>query len=201
MPDSLYARFGKRALDAAASAIGLVVLSPLLALVAVAIVALDPGPVFFRQTRVGLNFRPFRLFKFRTMRAGNGGPAITAGGDPRVTPVGRVLRKTKLDELPQLLNVLAGDMSLVGPRPEVPKYVELFREDYETVLSVRPGITDYAAIEYRDEESVLRAFSDPEKGYIEKVLPAKIALYRRYIGSIGLVSDIVIILRTITRIL
>jgi lipopolysaccharide/colanic/teichoic acid biosynthesis glycosyltransferase len=200
MPGSLYARGGKRAFDFAAALAGLALLAPFLAVVAVAIAVLDPGPVFFRQTRVGLGFRRFRLFKFRTMRAGGGGPEITTGGDSRVTPVGRLLRRTKLDELPQLLNVLAGDMSLVGPRPEVPKYVELFRADYEAVLSTRPGITDYAAIEYRDEESVLAAFPDPEKGYVEKVLPAKIALYRRYLERMSLGADLEILIKTLLKI-
>ena len=179
---------------------GLVVLSPLLLAVAAAIVILDPGPVFFRQTRVGRLFKPFRVIKFRTMRAAAGGPEITAGGDGRVTPVGRWLRKTKLDELPQLFNVLCGDMSLVGPRPEVPKYVELFRKDYETVLSVRPGITDYAAIEYRDEEASLKAYADPEKGYVDRILPDKIKLYRRYIANISLVIDIKLVLATLLKI-
>jgi len=200
MPASLYARGGKRAFDFVAALAGLLILAPGLAVVALAIAVLDPGPVFFRQTRVGLGFKPFRLFKFRTMRAEGGGPDITTGGDARVTPVGRLLRTSKLDELPQLLNVLAGDMSLVGPRPEVPKYVELFRKDYEVVLSVRPGITDYAAIEYRDEESVLKAFADPEKGYTEKVLPEKIVLYRRYIAEMGVWIDLNIILKTLGKI-
>ncbi|MDP3542426.1 MAG: sugar transferase [Elusimicrobiota bacterium] len=200
MPASAYARGGKRAFDFVAALAGLLILAPVLAGVALAIAVLDPGPVFFRQTRVGLGFKPFRLFKFRTMRAAGGGPEITAGGDPRVTPLGRLLRKTKLDELPQLLNVLAGDMSLVGPRPEVPKYVELFREDYALVLSVRPGITDYAAIEYRDEEAILKTFADPEKGYIDKVLPEKIKIYRRYLAGMSFATDVKIIAATLWRI-
>ncbi len=202
MRADLYARGGKRAFDLAASAAGLVVLSPLLLAVAAAVVVLDPGPVFFRQTRVGRGFRSFRLFKFRTMRAAaeGTGPQVTVGGDARITAVGRILRRTKLDELPQLLNVLAGDMSLVGPRPEVPKYVELFRKDYEAVLSVRPGITDFAAIEYRDEEAVLAAYPDPEKAYVETVLPAKIALYRRYLDEIGPATDLGILFKTLGKI-
>ncbi len=202
MRADLYSRGGKRALDVVASATGLIVLSPLLAAVALVLVVFDPGPVFFRQTRVGLGFAPFRLFKFRTMHAAadRGGAQVTAGGDARVTAVGRVLRRTKLDELPQLFNVLAGEMSLVGPRPEVPKYVELFRSDYRDVLSVRPGITDFAAIEYRDEEAVLAAYPDPEKAYIEAVLPAKIVLYRRYLGEIGLGTDLKIIWKTLAKV-
>jgi len=202
MRADLYARGGKRALDAAASAAGLVVLSPVLVFVAAAIKLFDPGPVFFSQARVGLGFSPFQLFKFRTMKAvaGGAGPQITTGGDPRITPLGRLLRRTKLDELPQLYNVLIGDMSLVGPRPEVSRYVDLFRKDYEAVLSVRPGITDFAAIEYRDEEAVLAAFADPEKGYVEKVLPAKIALYRRYLDEMCLGVDLKIIIKTLLKI-
>ena len=200
MPASAYTRGGKRVFDFVAALAGLMVLAPLLAFVALAIVVVDPGPVFFRQTRVGRGFKLFRLFKFRTMRSGSGGPEITTDGDSRITPIGRLLRRTKLDELPQLLNVLAGDMSLVGPRPEVPKYVELFHKDYELVLSVRPGITDYAAIEYRDEESVLKRFADPEKGYKDVVLPEKIVLYRRYLEEIGPWTDLKIIFKTLAKI-
>jgi lipopolysaccharide/colanic/teichoic acid biosynthesis glycosyltransferase len=200
MRDSFYARRGKRALDAAAALAGLVVLSPVLLAAAAAVVLLDPGPVFFRHERIGLGFKPFFVLKFRTMRAGGGGPAITTGGDPRVTAVGRLLRKTKLDELPQLLNVLRGDMSLVGPRPEVAKYVELFRADYAEILSVRPGITDFAAIEYRDEEAVLRGHADPEKAYVETVLPDKIRLYRRYLAEMSLATDLKLVLGTFLKI-
>ena len=200
MRDSFYARRAKRALDAAAAVAALVLLAPLLAAVGAAILILDPGPVLFRQTRVGRGFRPFQVLKFRTMRAGGGGSSITVGGDERVTPIGRLLRKTKLDELPQLLNVLRGDMSFVGPRPEVPKYVERFHAEYEAILSVRPGITDYAAIEYRDEENVLKSFPDPEKGYVEKVLPHKLELYRRYLNDMGLWTDLKIVLNTLWKI-
>lgn len=196
----LYARRLKRAFDVAAAGAGLVVLSPVLLAVAAALKLTDPGPVFFRQTRAGLGFKPFEIFKFRTMRASGGGSQLTAGGDPRVTPVGRLLRRTKLDELPQLFNVLRGEMSIVGPRPEVPRYVELFRDDYALILSVRPGITDYASVKYRDEEAVLAAYSDPEHGYVTKVLPDKIALYRRYIAEIGFATDLRIIFETAAKI-
>jgi lipopolysaccharide/colanic/teichoic acid biosynthesis glycosyltransferase len=200
MLGSLYAGGGKRAFDFAAALAGLALLSPVLLAVGLAIKLSDPGPVFFLQTRVGLNFKPFKVLKFRTMRQGGDGPQITAGGDLRITAVGAFLRKTKLDELPQLFNVLAGEMSLVGPRPEVPKYVELFKDDYRVVLSVRPGITDYAAIEYRDEEKVLAAFKDPEAGYVKEVLPAKIALYRRYIAELGPLTDARILLGTLAAV-
>jgi|CXWL01.1.fsa_nt_gi lipopolysaccharide/colanic/teichoic acid biosynthesis glycosyltransferase len=200
MPNSLYARHLKRAFDVVAAVVGLVLLSPVLLIVAAAIKLLDPGPIFFTQTRAGRRLRPFVLFKFRTMRVGGGGPQITAGSDARITPLGRLLRKTKLDELPQLFNVLRGDMSVVGPRPEVPRYVELFKDDYAFILSVKPGITDYAAIKYRDEEAVLAGYRDPEEGYTTKVLPDKIALYRRYIADIGFTTDMKIILATASKI-
>ena len=200
MRADLYARHLKRACDVAASAAGLIVLSPLMLAVAAAMKLVDPGPVLFSQTRAGLASKPFKIFKFRTMRAGGGGPQITCGDDARVTPLGRLLRRTKIDELPQLFNVLRGDMSVVGPRPEVPKYVELFKSDYAVILSVKPGITDYAAIKYRDEEAVLRAYRDPEVGYVTKVLPDKIALYRRYIENVGFATDMKIILATVAKV-
>jgi lipopolysaccharide/colanic/teichoic acid biosynthesis glycosyltransferase len=201
MRGSLYERRFKRAFDVTTAAVGLVVLTPVLLAVAAAIMLLDPGPVFFTQTRVGLGSKPFELFKYRTMRASGGGPPITSGADARVTPLGRLLRKTKLDELPQLFNVLRGDMSVVGPRPEVPKYVEMFKDDYEFILSVKPGITDYAAIKYRDEEAVLGAFRDAEEGYVTKVLPEKISLYHRYIADLGFATDLRIILATAAKII
>jgi lipopolysaccharide/colanic/teichoic acid biosynthesis glycosyltransferase len=192
----------KRAFDIAAALAGIAVLSPLLLLIAVSVRLGSPGPVLFVQERMGKGFRPFGLYKFRTMvrDAASRGPSVTASGDPRVTRVGRVLRRTKLDELPQLFNVLAGHMGIVGPRPEVRKYVEMFAEDYRTVLSVRPGITDYAAIRFRDEEAVLRSYPDPEEAYVREVLPAKIGLYKEYIArGPGLVEDLRIIALTVLR--
>lgn len=200
MRGSLYERRFKRAFDVAAAGAGLVILSPLLLIVAAVMKLADPGPVFFRQTRAGFGSKPFEIFKFRTMRVDGGGAQITSGSDPRVTRLGRLLRKTKIDELPQLFNVLRGDMSVVGPRPEVPKYVELFKDDYKVILAVKPGITDYAAIKYRDEESVLAAYRDPEEGYVAKVLPDKIALYRRYLADVGFVTDMRIILATVVKV-
>ncbi len=200
MPASVYVRWGKRALDVALAGAGLLALSPLLLLIAAAIKLTDEGPVLFKQTRVGRSFRPFQILKFRSMRVGAGGPKVTRGGDPRVTAVGALLRRTKLDELPQLLNVLRGDMSLVGPRPEVPEYVERFRGDYETILSIRPGITDFAAIHFVDEESVLARFADAEEGYVLHVLPQKLALYRRYIADIGFATDVKVLFATLRRI-
>lgn len=199
MRASLYERRFKRAFDVAASAAGLVCLGPGLLAVAAAIKLLDSGPVFFSQTRAGLGAKPFRIFKFRTMRAGAAGPQVTSGADARITPLGRLLRRTKIDELPQLFNVLRGDMSVVGPRPEVPKYVELFKDDYALILSVKPGLTDYAAIKYVDEEAALAAYPDAERGYVTKVLPDKIALYRRYVADVGFATDMRIILATAAK--
>jgi lipopolysaccharide/colanic/teichoic acid biosynthesis glycosyltransferase len=180
---------------------GLLALSPVLAAAALAVRLSSPGPVLFRQTRVGRHGRRFELLKFRSMVAGASGPSVTAGGDRRVTAVGRALRRTKLDELPQLWNVLVGDMSLVGPRPEVPRFVERFAEDYARILAVRPGITDFAALEYRDEESVLAGSTDPEGTYVREVLPAKIALYHRYLARMSLTTDLALVLRTIAALL
>ena len=191
----------KRALDVVASALGLVLLSPILLLAAIAIRTTSRGPVFFRQERVGRNFRPFRIYKFRTMVVDapqRGGP-LTARADPRITPAGRVLRKTKIDELPQLINVLVGDMSLVGPRPEVPRYVEMFRSDYAYILAVRPGITDPASVKYRDEAAVLAGSEDPEAAYVSRILPDKIALARQYIDRASLAYDLRLIALTFLR--
>lgn len=198
MPARLYPAGGKRAVDLALSAAGLLISSPLFLLAAVMVKLGDGGPVFFRQQRAGLNFGPFFILKFRTMtvNAEKLGAQITTGGDSRITPIGRILRKTKLDELPQLINVLKGEMSLVGPRPEVDKYVALFRQDYETVLSVRPGITDYAAIKFRNEEELLARYADPQDGYIKEILPAKIALYKQYVAGISFLTDLKILAQT-----
>ncbi|HAH32848.1 MAG TPA: sugar transferase [Elusimicrobia bacterium] len=201
MPNSFYARSGKRVFDLIAVACGIVFLSPLFVLAALAVKLGGRGPVLFSHRRIGLNFKPFFTHKFRTMTvdADKHGPAITAGGDARITPMGRLLRKTKLDELPQLFNVLKGEMSLVGPRPEVAQYVEMFKEDYKTVLSVRPGITDYAAIEYRDEVAVLAQYSDPQEAYVQKLLPAKILLYKKYIAEQSFLTDLKILVRTLIK--
>jgi lipopolysaccharide/colanic/teichoic acid biosynthesis glycosyltransferase len=192
----------KRTFDLLASLVGLALLAPFGLLVALAIKLDSRGPVFFRQTRIGQAFRPFAIYKFRTMVAdapARGGQ-LTTGADPRITRVGRILRKTKVDELPQLINVLIGDMSIVGPRPEVPKYVELFASDYRDILSVRPGITDPASVKYRDEGKLLAAAADPEAAYIEQILPEKIALARQYIERSSLAYDLGIIIQTLWRI-
>ena len=173
-----------RSLDILISFFGLVVLSPVLIIVALIIVIDDPGPVFYRQLRVGRYGRDFRIFKFRSMRvnADKAGLITVGDRDPRVTRAGYYIRKYKIDELPQLLNVLIGDMSLVGPRPEVRRYVDLYTDEQRRVLSVRPGITDYASIEYVDENRLLAASDDPDSTYIHEIMPAKIALNMRYIN-------------------
>lgn len=193
----------KRLFDASIASLGLAVLAPLFAVVAVAIKLTSTGPVFFRQERMGKDFRPFRIYKFRTMvvNAPQLGGQITAGNDPRVTAVGHILRKTKLDELPQLINVVQGDMSLVGPRPEVRRYVELFQDDYRVVLSVRPGITDLASVKYRDETEILGQANDPDQAYIARILPDKIALAKEYIAKRSLLYDVGLIFRTAWAIL
>ncbi len=192
----------KRSFDILAAGGGLVLVSPLLAVAALAVRLDSSGPVLFKQQRVGRDFRPFWIYKFRTMvvDAEKQGGALTTTGDRRITRVGRVLRKTKFDELPQLFNVLLGDMSLVGPRPEVPKYVEMFHDDYVYVLSVRPGLTDQASVKYRDEAAVLAASCDPELEYVSRILPDKIALARQAIAEATFLGDLGVLFRTALRI-
>jgi lipopolysaccharide/colanic/teichoic acid biosynthesis glycosyltransferase len=192
----------KRLFDVVVACIGIVVLLPVLAVLGLLIKLDSPGPVFFRQERVGKVFRTFWIYKFRTMvvDAERKGALITSGADPRITRFGRFLRRTKMDELPQLINVVKGDMSFVGPRPEVPRYVEIFRDDYEEILKVRPGITDLASLKYRDESEVLAAAADPEREYIGRVLPEKIRLAKEYIRHASFSFDLGVILRTLFRI-
>ena len=193
----------KRAMDIVLSACALAVLWPLLLLIALAIWIDDPGPVFYRQVRVGRNGKTFRIFKFRSMvmDADKKGLAITVGRDSRITRVGAVLRKTKLDELAQLLNVLLGQMSFVGPRPEVPKYVELYTPYQRQVLLVRPGITDYASIAYRNENDLLAGAPNPEAMYIKQIMPDKIELNMKYLREISPLADIRLILKTIVAVI
>lgn len=160
------------------------------------------GPVFFKQVRVTKNGREFKIFKYRTMKIDSDKfSQITVGKDSRITKVGDFLRKYKLDEIPQLINVLIGDMSLVGPRPEVPKYVALYIEEQREILKVRAGITDYASIEFSNENDILANETDPEKAYIEKIMPRKIELNKKYLSEISVMTDIKIILLTIKKIL
>lgn len=193
----------KRLFDIIASLCGLLILSPLFILIALFIVLGSGFPVFYLQNRVGKNNQDFKLFKFRTMRkdADKKGLLTVGGRDPRVTGIGYYLRKYKLDELPQLLNVLFGTMSLVGPRPEVRKYVNLYTTEQQKVLQAKPGITDYASIEYFSENELLAQSDNPEKTYIEEIMPAKLKLNQRYISEQGILTDIKIIFKTIAKII
>lgn len=192
----------KRAFDMAFSLVLLVLLLPLLLVFALAVTITSPGGAFFRQVRVGRGGREFRLLKFRSMRPGSEAKGqLTIGGrDPRITGVGYFLRKTKLDELPQLWNVLIGDMSVVGPRPEVPKYVALYTAEQRAVLGVRPGITGMASLDYIDENELLACAADPEKAYVEEVMPAKLALDLRYVRERSFLLDLRIILATVGKV-
>jgi len=195
----MYLLIGKRLFDIVATIIGGILLLPIILPIAIWIKISSKGPLFYVQKRVGVNFKEFNLYKFRSMvvDADKIGPSVTSGDDPRITKVGAIIRKTKIDELPQLLNVLKGDMSLVGPRPEVMKFVEQKKDEYKKVLSVKPGITDNAAIEFRDEETIMEQYKDKEEAYIDIVLPKKIELYYKYIDNISLMGDIKLILRTL----
>jgi lipopolysaccharide/colanic/teichoic acid biosynthesis glycosyltransferase len=191
----------KRLIDVSASAAGLILLAPLLLIIAVLVRADSPGPVLFRQVRVGRNGQPFRIYKFRTMRVDAPGPQLTVGTDRRITRVGGPLRHYKLDELPQLLNVLKGDMSLVGPRPEVPDYVRFWDDrTRRIVLAVRPGITDLASIRFRHENRLLELSDDPERVYVEEIAPIKNRLAVDYVEGWSLWLDIRILCRTMLAI-
>ena len=186
----------KRAFDILCSFLGLTVLSPVLLVVSVLVAVTSPGGVFFRQERIGKDGRPFRIFKFRSMRKDNAGLKITTGNDSRITPVGRFLRKSKIDELPQLINVLVGDMSFVGPRPEVADYVNLYTPYQRQVLLVRPGITGLASIRFRNENDLLTASDDPNRTYVEQIMPRKIDLDLEYIPYASVFYDIKLIFQT-----
>lgn len=185
----------KRCFDFVGAAVGLAILFPALLIVALVVKVADGGPVFYRQTRIGKNGRTFRIWKFRTMAIGADklGPSITKSGDSRVTPIGRRLRKWKIDELPQLLNVLVGEMSLVGPRPEVPKYVAMYTADQRRVLDFKPGITDKASIEFRNEEALLATAEDPELLYRLFCIPRKIEINLEYALRASVLSDLRVI--------
>ncbi len=192
-----------RFFDFILSLVGLVVLAPIFIILAIWIQIDSKGPVFYKQVRVGQNGIDFGLFKFRSMvvDADKNGLITVGGRDPRITRSGYVIRKYKLDELPQLINVLLGDMSLVGPRPEVRKYVEFYTDEQQKVLSVKPGITDYASIEYMDENEILGKSSDPEKTYIEEIMSEKIKCNMKYIQNKSLVEYFKIIFLTILKII
>lgn len=189
----------RRAFNIVSSAAGLLVLSPVMLAVAVAIRLDSQGPVFFRQVRVGRGGEPFEIVKFRSMTvdAPQRGGQLSIGADPRITRVGRVIRAWKLDELPQLLNVVKGDMDLVGPRPEVPRYVALYSPEQRRVLDVRPGITDPASVAFRDESDLMGEQEDPERYYIEVIMPRKLELNLAYLAGRTLLSDVRVILGTL----
>lgn len=191
--------FGKRLFDLFAAAIGILFLAPLLLLIGLVILIFDGSPVFYRQRRVGRGGQHFSMLKFRTMTVGadRQGGLLTVGQDPRVTRLGAVLRKFKLDELPQLFNVLVGEMSLVGPRPEVPKYTSLYREGQKAILNLKPGITDISTVLFRRESDLLGCAEDPEQFYIHHLLPHKVAISMEYARQATLWSDLAIIFRTL----
>ena len=193
----------KRALDILLSGIALLLLGPFFLICAIAIKQDSKGPVFFRQKRVGRHGRIFRIYKFRTMfwRQHEPGLSLTVGNDMRVTRVGSGLRKYKLDELPQLINVVLGEMSLVGPRPEVPEYVAYYpTKDREIVLSIRPGITDDGSLAFIDEAAIIANVSDPQQFYISTIIPKKLSFYKNYVAQQSLALDIAIIFRTLLRV-
>lgn len=194
-------RIIKRVFDVVASGLGIIVLSPVLLMIALIIKKESDGPVFFKQVRVGQKGKNFEILKYRTMvvDAEKLGRQITVGNDNRITKIGGFLRKYKLDELPQLINVFKGDMSLVGPRPEVPRYVEMYTEEQRKVLDVKPGITDLASIRYRDENELLGTAEDPDDMYINTIMPDKLALNLEYINKSNIFFDIYIIIKTIIK--
>jgi lipopolysaccharide/colanic/teichoic acid biosynthesis glycosyltransferase len=189
----------KRLFDIIFSFLGLLLLLPLILLISIIISIETKGGIFFRQIRVGLNNQDFYLLKFRTMYTGSDKKGLLTVGnnDVRITLAGSILRKYKIDELPQLINVLKGDMSFVGPRPEVRRYVELYNEEQKKVLCVKPGITDYASIKYRNENELLKTSLNPEKLYLDKIMPQKLSLNLEYINNNSILSDLKIIVKTI----
>ena len=192
----------KRIFDIVISFVGLLILFPFFLIIALLIKIDSKGPVFFKQIRVTKGGKEFKIFKYRTMKVGSDKYSqITVGKDERITKIGSFLRKYKLDEIPQLINVLIGDMSLVGPRPEVPKYVALYTDEQKEILKVRAGITDYASIEFSDENDLLASEKNPEEAYIEKIMPKKIELNKKYLSEISVLADVRIILLTIKKIL
>ena len=196
-------RFFKRCFDLFSSFFGILLLSPIFLIVAIAIKCSSKGPVLFKQERVGKGGTTFKIMKFRSMivDAEAKGMQITTDGDNRITKVGKFIRKTKIDELPQLFNVFIGQMSFVGPRPEVPKYVAMYNEEQRQVLSVKPGITDLASIEFRNENDLLDGDDDPETKYIQEIMPAKLELNIKYISKAGFFYDIGLIFKTIGKVI
>ena len=192
----------KRTFDILFSFLGFIILIPLFTIISIGIKITSKGPIFFRQVRVGQNFKEFNIYKFRTMiiDAEKNGPQISINNDKRITWIGSLLRKYKLDELSQIINVFLGDMSLVGPRPEVPRYVKMFKKDYQTILRVKPGITDIVSIEYISENELLSGENNPEIKYLKEIMPAKLKLSKKYIDNKSILFDFTIIIKTIISI-
>jgi lipopolysaccharide/colanic/teichoic acid biosynthesis glycosyltransferase len=190
--------FIKRLIDIFISLLALLILFPFLALISLGILISSGLPILYVQERVGKEWRKFQIIKFRTMvdDADQVGPGISSEDDMRITQIGKFLRKYKLDELPQFLNVLIGDMSLIGPRPELPRFAEFYRDDYSNILSVRPGITDYASINFRHEAALMNGKADGESYYLKEILPQKIILYKKYLKKISLATDLKILFST-----
>lgn len=193
----------KRLFDVTFAVLSLITFLPLFVIVAMLIKLTSPGPVFFRQARMGRNLKPFRIYKFRTMTADSPsrGPSITAREDSRVTRIGRFLRKTKIDELPQIINVLIGEMSFVGPRPEVEEYVRKYPDEFEKILVNRPGITDLASIKFRNESELLRSTGNVEEHYVKEILPVKLRYNLEYLEKQSFKYDVLLILRTLGAVL
>lgn len=192
----------KRIFDLFFSIVGIIFFLPFFLIISILIKLDSEGEILFRQTRVTKNGKEFKIFKFRTMRKNTeGNKQITVGADNRITKIGKILRKTKLDEMPQLFNIIKGEMSFVGPRPEVPKYVAYYTDEQKEILKVRAGITDYASIYFSNESEILGKQEDPEKYYIEKIMPLKLKLNKKYIENIGVITDIKIIILTILKIM
>ncbi len=192
----------KRIFDLFFAIFGIIVLSPFLIIIAILIKLDSKGSVFFKQTRITKDSKEFQIYKFRTMRENTeGNKQITVGNDNRITKIGSFLRKTKLDELPQFINILKGEMSFVGPRPEVPKYVALYTDEQKEILKIRAGITDYASIYFSNESEILGEQENPEEFYIKKIMPYKIELNKKYLKEIGIITDIKLIFLTIFKIM
>lgn len=198
----MYKGFIKRLFDVFLSLIGIIIFSLLFIIVSILIKLDSKGPILFKQIRITMGKKEFKILKFRTMKIDSEKQSqITIGKDSRITKIGNILRKTKLDELPQLFNVLKGEMSFVGPRPEVPKYIKMYTEDQRVILDVRAGITDYASIYFSNESELLGKAKDPEKFYIENIMPKKIELNKKYIYEIGILTDLKLIFLTVFKIL
>jgi len=199
----LYRKFLKRIFDFLTSLLGLIFLFPLFVVIGILIKLEDGGSVFYRQERVGQNWKIFKIYKFRTMVEGADkmGSQVTRADDPRITRIGKFLRRYKLDELPQLINVVKGEMSLVGPRPEVLKYAKAYKDDYDEILQVKPGITDFASLEFKDESEILKGARNVDEVYLKEILPRKVKLYKKYLKEMSFITDLKLIFRTIRGIL